>query len=252
MTDMENPHPTSYPQSTPTPRGRRRGSAVALVASGLLAGGILAGTISANAQTDAGAGADSTTAGEGKSGNHGETLLEGDVATQVEAAVLAAYPGATIHRLETDSDGTYEAHILTADGARITVEVDESFAVTGEEEHGPGDRGRGHGGRGSGETLLEGDTATQVEAAVLAEYPDATVVRLETDSDGVYEAHITDADGQHLIVAVDESFTVTDSVIAPEMGQRGGHGPRGGPRADDSTDEAPTDDATAETSGSTA
>ena len=50
------------------------------------------------------------------------------------AAVLEEYPGATIERLETDSDGAYEAHITTTDGAQVTVELDDSFAVTGTEQ----------------------------------------------------------------------------------------------------------------------
>ena len=52
-------------------------------------------------------------------------------------AALARYPGATVLRVETDSDGVYEAHLTTSDGRRVTVEVDKSFKVTGEES-GPG------------------------------------------------------------------------------------------------------------------
>ena len=40
-------------------------------------------------------------------------------------------------RVETDSDGVYEAHLTTSGGQRVTVEVDKSFKVTGEES-GPG------------------------------------------------------------------------------------------------------------------
>ena len=40
-------------------------------------------------------------------------------------------------RVETDSDGVYEAHLTTSGGQRVTVEVDKSFKVTGEEP-GPG------------------------------------------------------------------------------------------------------------------
>jgi hypothetical protein len=66
-----------------------------------------------------------------------EELLTGDVAAQVEAAVVAVYPDATIERLETDAEGIYEAHILQADGTRATVKLDESFAITGTETGGP-------------------------------------------------------------------------------------------------------------------
>ena len=31
-----------------------------------------------------------------------------------------------IERVETDSDGVYEAHIVTTDGQRLTVEMDET------------------------------------------------------------------------------------------------------------------------------
>ena len=79
--------------------------------------------------------------------------------------------------------------------------------------------GRGHHGpRGDGdpsrpqrddEELLTGETAEQVTEAVLAEYPDATIERAETDSGGVYEAHIVTADDERLTVLVDEDFEVT-------------------------------------------
>lgn len=59
-----------------------------------------------------------------------ETLLTGDDKAKVEAAALAAVPGATIERVETDAEGdVYEAHIVTADGSHVTVKLDASFAV---------------------------------------------------------------------------------------------------------------------------
>ena len=65
------------------------------------------------------------------------------------------------------------------------------------------------GNGGSGETPLTGDTLAQVTDAVLAEYPGATIDRAETDNGGVYEAHITTADGEDLTVLVGEDFTIT-------------------------------------------
>ena len=55
--------------------------------------------------------------------------------------MLAEVPDATIERTETDSGGVYESHIVTADGDRLTVLVDEDFAVTGTETGGRGGRG---------------------------------------------------------------------------------------------------------------
>src|SRR6478735_5042915 len=200
---------------------RKYGSMAALVAGGVVAGGILAGTLTASA-TDTPTPTGTATDQAPNNPNPGdpskpqrsdETLLTGSTAEKVKAAVLAKYPGATFVRVETDSDGVYEAHITKADGTKVTVEVDASFAVTGEEAgHGRGGHGGGPGGGkggGAGETALTGDVLTKVKAAVSAKYPGATFDRVETDSDGVYEAHITKADGTKVTVEVDAGFAVT-------------------------------------------
>ncbi len=140
----------STPPPTPAARGwRRHGKAAALVASGLVTGGLLAGTLTANA-ADTGPSPSSgssssaqTDRDESRSQRSDEQLLTGETADKVRAAVLAKYPGATVQRVESDSDGVYEAHLVTADGGRLTAEVDRSFAVTGEEQGGRG-HGRGH------------------------------------------------------------------------------------------------------------
>src|SRR6476661_3867283 len=131
---------------------KRAAGGAGLVAAGLVAGGILAGTLSANA---AGTGT-TTTAPQGPAGSSSsapvdpsqpqrsdETLLTGDTKASVEKAVLAKYPGATIERTETDSDGVYESHIVTSDGQHVIVQVGKDFAVTGTQTGGPGG---GHGG----------------------------------------------------------------------------------------------------------
>ena len=133
------------------PRGWRRwGGRVALVAGGLLVGGVLAATLTASAaDSTAGQAAYGATGANGAYGHAGqrpggsvdesksqrpdEHLLTGDTASKVRAAALAKYPGATVLRVETDSDGVYEAHLQTTDGRRVTVEVNKAFKVTGEE-----------------------------------------------------------------------------------------------------------------------
>ena len=63
-----------------------------------------------------------------------ETILTGDDAAKVQAAVLAAQPGATINRMETDADGAvYEAHVTLADGSDATVKLDANYTVTATE-----------------------------------------------------------------------------------------------------------------------
>jgi hypothetical protein len=124
-------------------RWRRWAGKAALVAGGLLVGGVLAGTLTANAANSTtstagsyaaaapGAPQRSGTVDESKSQRPDEHLLTGDTASKVRAAALAKYPGATVLRVETDSDGVYEAHITTTSGQRVTVEVGKDFTVTG-------------------------------------------------------------------------------------------------------------------------
>ena len=86
---------------------------------------------------------------------------------------------------------------------------------------------------GPGETLLTGDTTTKVTAAAKAAVPDATVIRVETDSDGSpYEAHLKKSDGSVVTVKIDSSFNVTNTVDGF------GGGPHGQPPADASTGNA--------------
>jgi hypothetical protein len=61
----------------------------------------------------------------------GEALLTGSAASKARAAALAAVPGATAIRVETDSGpAAYEAHLRKADGSYVTVKLDRSFHVT--------------------------------------------------------------------------------------------------------------------------
>jgi hypothetical protein len=164
------------------PRGARTrwGRPAAFAAAGLVAGGLLAGSLTASA-ADSG----STTTPASTSGSRpgtppngtgstdpsqpqrsDEELLTGATADKVEKAALAKYPGATVVRIETDSDGVYEAHLTKADGTPVTVEVDKSFTVTGLEQGGfGGGHGRGLGGGDAPSTGTESGTATSGYAA---------------------------------------------------------------------------------------
>jgi hypothetical protein len=68
-----------------------------------------------------------------------ETVLTGDTASKVTAAAQAKVPGATIERVETDADGyaAYEAHMIKADGSRVTVYVNKQFEVVGTDSGSP-------------------------------------------------------------------------------------------------------------------
>jgi hypothetical protein len=88
----------------------------------------------------------------------GETLLTGDTAAKVKAAALAAVPGATVIRVETDSAGSpYEAHLTKSDGTTVTVKVDKNFKVTATESG----FGGGPGGAPGGQMPPQAPTTTQ-------------------------------------------------------------------------------------------
>jgi hypothetical protein len=145
--------------------------------------------------------------------------LSSDVAAKVKAAALEKVPGATVLRTEAGGPygSAYHAHIKTSDGKLQVVLVNSSFqatAVQADPGRGAGRRG-GPGGRGpgAGETPLTGDTKDKVEAAVLAKYPGATIVRTETNGDSAapYESHIKTSAGKELEVLVSKDFKVVDA-----------------------------------------
>lgn len=181
-----------------------------------------------------------------------ETALEGDVAAQVTAAAQAAVPDGTIDRVETDSDGVYEAHVTNVDGTHSIVKIGADFTVTETLDQPMGGMGRGPGGPGAGETLLEGDTAASVTAAAQAAVPDGTVERVETDSDGSpYEAHVTKADGTHVVVKIDASFAVTGIEDMPAGGPQGGQHHDPPPAGQVPADRVPADRAPADQTAAT-
>ena len=205
-----------------------------LVLAGFAAGAAAAVTGSASAVGDTLSGVSLAPDGRGE-----EELLTGTTAEKVTAAVEAAYPNATIERVETDSDGVYEAHIVTSAGEPLVVQVGKDFGITGTQAdghgHGPGGPGGAGGPGGEGEEPLTGTTAEKVTAAVEAEYPNATIERVETDSEGVYEAHVVTSAGEELTVQVGEDFRITGT-------QTGGHGFHGDDRGGDQGDQGDLDD----------
>jgi ABC-type glycerol-3-phosphate transport system substrate-binding protein len=113
-----------------------------LVVAGFAGGAAVAVTGAASAVGDA-----VTSSSSDPDGHAGEEALTGNTADRVTAAVEAEYPDATIERVETDSDGVYEAHIVTSDGEELVVQVGDDFEITGTQADDHGGRGDGDGGR---------------------------------------------------------------------------------------------------------
>lgn len=101
-----------------------------------------------------------------------EELLTGDTATKVTEAALAAVPGATIERVETDAEGAaYEAHLVTSDGKHQTVTFDADYNVVeiqdggGPGAGGPAGMGGGHGRQSGAPGQSQDGTAPAAPAA---------------------------------------------------------------------------------------
>jgi hypothetical protein len=196
-----------------------RKSAVTVAALGAFA---LGGAALANARDTTTSSASSTATGSSQTRPARDRQpLSSDAAAKVKAAALAKVPGATV--LETEAGGPYgtpyHAHIKTSAGKAEVVLVDASFNATSvQADQGRGGHG-GPGGRGDhkAETALTGDTKSKVEAAVLATYPGATIVRTETntDSSAPYESHIKTSAGKELEVTVSKDFAVVDANERP-------------------------------------
>jgi hypothetical protein len=121
-------------------RRRRVGWAVGLVAAGALAGGLIMATVPASADPSASPSSSASNPSSADRAGRGgqrsdETLLTGADAQKARTAALAAVPGATVDRVETDADGAvYEAHMTKSDGTKVTVKFDKDFKVTGVED----------------------------------------------------------------------------------------------------------------------
>lgn len=82
--------------------------------------------------------------GRGPGGPGGpKAELTGDDLAAVTAAVEADYPGATIDHTHVEGEG-FEAHVTTADGDRLEVQLDADHEITGsaaDTRPAPGERG---------------------------------------------------------------------------------------------------------------
>ena len=114
------------------PRRLRRGTALAAGALGLLGGASPSPSPNVTSPSAQGGTFDPTKGGHVGANGVVEVLLTGTNADKARAAALAAVPGATIERVETDAEGAvYEAHMVKSDGSHVTVKMDANFKVTG-------------------------------------------------------------------------------------------------------------------------
>jgi len=138
--DLQNPAVEPPQRAHRAPRARTWLIVGAAAVGAAIGGAGIAGaaTGGSSSTTTPSSGSSSSNGASGAPANpatlsHGpdETVLTGTTAEKVKAAALAADPGATIIRVETDSAGSpYEAHIVKADGTTVTLKIDANFKVT--------------------------------------------------------------------------------------------------------------------------
>jgi uncharacterized membrane protein YkoI len=140
-----------------------------LIAAGAIAGGVLASTAGASAATTSSTAATTAatpaatsataptnpTVTDPKSSTpvrSDEKAVTAAIAATLKTKALAAVPGGTVYRIETDAgDATYEAHMTKADGTLVTVKFDANLNVTSVETGmGQGDPAPAGGSVGSG------------------------------------------------------------------------------------------------------
>jgi hypothetical protein len=128
----------------------------------------------------------------------------------IGAGIAAGAIGATAIGASAQSSGTTS----TSSTAPAAPTASNSNRGPG----GPGDHD-GHDGHGRGpggaapvrddEKAVTGSTLATLKAAALKAVPGGTVIRVETDAgDGVYEAHMTKADGTPVTVKFDKNLAV--------------------------------------------
>ena len=149
------------------------------------------------------------------------SVVGGAIGVNGLASAASSDTSTTATTVVDDTSTTTDTSDTDTSDTDVTDTDTDATSDTAGEPAGP------HTANGITEEVLTGDTASSVEAAVLAAYPDATIERMETDAEGAaYEAHVTLADGSRATVKLDASFTVTGTETGPRRASRRWPGPR--------------------------
>ena len=205
--------------------GTVAGASIAAFAVGAtLAGGLTIATADTNSTTDTNSGTPAAQGfGQGRMGGPmgqrgpGE-IVTGDEAQQAIDAAIAAVPGGTADHVHKDTDGNYHVMVTTSDNKRIVVVLGADFAVVEQREMPAGGRGHGPG------TPATDEQTQKATDAVLAEYPNATVLHVFVRDGEGYAVMMRTDNGRKKVVLLDEQYTI-QSVENPR--KRGPHGKRG-------------------------
>ena len=209
-------------------------------AAGLLTAGIVAGSFMSIAGANA---ADTTSTPSSSSSSTAapvppsfkahtpEEAVTGDLATTLGDLAKAKVPGATIDRIEKDSDGvaTYEVHMTKTDGKHVTVNFDANNAITSVDTKPAGGFGKGD---RTPPVEVTGAIATTLGDLAKAKVAGATVDHIfkDTRNGAAYVVLMTKTDGTRVAVHFDANNAILSVDTPPAGGPKGmggkGHGPR--------------------------
>ena len=154
------------------------------------------------------------TAFEAGAGRHNEAAFAKSLASSLKIDEAKVRSALTKARAAHEAEHAAERKAMAAELAK-ELNIPAARVETALAAMPRGGRGGHHGGPGMGrggpgaERALTGDTATKVRRAALAEVSGGTIIRVETDAGGVYEAHVRKSDGTEVEVKVDRQFKVT-------------------------------------------
>ncbi|WP_296648453.1 PepSY domain-containing protein [Rhodoluna sp.] len=213
-------------------------------AAGLLTAGLLAGSFMSIAGANA-ADTPSTPSSSSSSApvppsfkaHAPEEAVTGDLATTLSDLAKAKVPGATVDRVEKDSDGvaTYEVHMTKTDGTHVKVNFDANNAITSVDTQPAGGPGAfGKGGDRTPPAEVTGTIATTLGDLAKTKVAGATVDHIfkDTRNGAAYVVLMTKTDGTKVAVHFDANNAILSVDTPPAGGPKGfggkGHGPRGG------------------------
>ena len=194
-------------------------------AAGLLTAGLVAGSF----MTIAGANAASTPSANPTAPTFAahapEEAVTGTLATTLSDLAKAKVPGATVVRVEKDSDGvaTYEVHMDKADGTHVVVNFDANNAIISVVDA----PARGPKGDRTPPTEVTGAIATTLSDLAKAKVADATVdhVFADTRNGAAYVVLMKKTDGTRVAVHFDSTNKILSVDTPPAGGPKGDRTP---------------------------
>ena len=195
-------------------------------AAGLLTAGLVAGSFMSIAGANAASTPSATPSAPSFAAHTQEEAVTGTLATTLSDLAKAKVPGATVIRVEKDSDGvaTYEVHMDKADGTHVVVNFDANNAIISVVDA----PARGPKGHRAPPVEVTGALATTLSDLAKAKVANATVERVVKDdrNGAAYAVIMKKTDGTISVVHFDANNAILSVDTPPAHGPEGKGAPR--------------------------